>query len=93
MHGQPLELSPAEKLILGLYGEDAQEGDCLWGGNMIAGYGRATAMGISMDEYNFAGDSLVRGGYLEALTDNTYRLTRKGLSAKNSGRKGVSVPF
>jgi len=92
MHGQPTELSAAEKIILDLYGEDAQEGDCLWGGNMMAGFGRARTAGISLDEYNFAGDTLVRDGYIEPLAGNSYRLTHKGLTAKTSGRKGISLP-
>ena len=87
MSGNKPELTKAEKIILGLYGEDAQAGDCLWGGNMVVGFSRAQSAGIQMEEYNGAGDALVRDGYLAAAENNYYTLTQKGLVAKNSGMK------
>jgi len=87
MSGNKPELTKAEKIILGLYGEDAQAGDCLWGGNMVVGFSRARAAGIEMEEYNGAGDALVRDGYLAVAENNYYTLTQKGLAAKNSGMK------
>ncbi len=87
MNGTKPELTAAEKIILGLYGDDAQAGDCLWGGNMVVGFSRARAAGIEMEEYNGAGDALVRDGYLAAAENNYYTLTQKGLAAKASGMR------
>jgi hypothetical protein len=86
------ELTDAEKIILDLFGQDAGEGDCLWGGNMTIGFARARAAGIALEDYNRAGEALVLGGYLEKAENNSFRLSKKGLEAKNTGKKEAPAP-
>jgi len=92
MNERASDLTDAEKIILDLYGQDAEEGDCLWGGNMTVGYARARAAGITLDDYNRAGDALLRDGYLEKIENNSFRLSKKGLDAKNTGKKQFIAP-
>ncbi|HTK85432.1 MAG TPA: hypothetical protein VL625_10140 [Patescibacteria group bacterium] len=87
------ELTDAEKIILDLYGQDAEEGDCLWGGNMTVGYARARAAGITLADYNRAGDALLLDGYIEKVENNSFRLLKKGLEAKNTGKKQSAAPI
>ncbi len=92
MGADQAELNDAEKIILDLFGQDAQEGDCLWSGTMAVGFARAHSLGISMDDYKKAEEFLVRGEYLEKIDDNSFRLAQKGLLAKASGKRPPGKP-